>query len=77
MTEAAGSAFFRPQAYGAKADGETKDTAAIQSAIDAADDAGGGTVYLAAGVYLTAPIHLKSNVTLHVGAGATILASRD
>jgi polygalacturonase len=66
-----------PAQYGAKADGVTKDTAAIQAAIDACAAKGGGTVTLTHGTYLSAPILLKSNVTLDVAAGATLLGSPD
>jgi polygalacturonase len=65
------------RAYGAKGDGVTKDTAAIQSAIDACARKGGGTVQLAAGTYVSAPIELKSNITLHLDQGATLLGSPD
>jgi len=44
-----------PRAYGAKGDGISKDTAAIQAAIDACERQGGGTVRLIAGTYLSAP----------------------
>jgi polygalacturonase len=64
-------------AYGAKADGTTKDTKAIQAAIDACSKSGGGTVKLASGTYLSAPIVLKSNVTLNLDKGATLLGSPD
>jgi polygalacturonase len=63
-----------PHTFGAKADGVTKDTAAIQSAIDACT---GGTVQLSAGTFLSGPILLKSNVTLHIEKGAVLLASAD
>jgi hypothetical protein len=63
--------------FGAKGDGVSKDTAAIQKAIDAAASQGGGTVFLGAGKYLSGTIHMKSNVTLHLGSGATLLASPD
>jgi polygalacturonase len=63
--------------YGAKGDGTTKDTAAIQAAIDACANKGGGTVTLPAGNYLSAPIVLKSNITLHLDEGATLLGSTD
>jgi polygalacturonase len=63
--------------YGAKADGATKDTAAIQKAIDTCAAKGGGTVRLTAGTYLSAPIVLKSNITLQLDKGATLLGSPD
>ncbi len=63
--------------YGAKGDDATKDTAAIQAAIDACARQGGGTVTLPAGNYLSAPIVLKSNITLHLDKGATLLGSTD
>ncbi len=63
--------------YGAKGDGTAKDTAAIQAAIDAAAKQGGGTVEFPAGRYLSGTLHLKSFVTLHLGAGATLLESAD
>ncbi len=66
-----------PRDFGAKADGTTKDTAAIQKAIDACAAKGGGTVQLTAGTYLSAPIVLKSNVTLQLDKGATLLGSPD
>ena len=63
--------------YGAKGDGVTKDTAAIQSAIDICEKKGGGTVQLTAGTYVSAPIVLKSNITLQLDKGATLLGSPD
>jgi polygalacturonase len=63
--------------YGAKADGATKDTKAIQAAIDDCASAGGGTVKLAGGTFLSAPIVLKSNITLEIGKGATLFGSAD
>src|ERR1700722_2625587 len=63
--------------YGAKADGATKDTKAIQAAIEDCASAGGGTVRLAGGTFLSAPIVLKSNITLEVTKGATLLGSPD
>lgn len=61
--------------YGAVADGKTLATKAIQKAVDACAAAGGGTVHFSAGKYLCGAILLKSNVTLHIGEGATLLAS--
>jgi polygalacturonase len=66
-----------PRTFGAKADGITKDTSAIQAAIDSCELHGGGTVALSAGTYLTAPIVLKSNIALELDRGATLLGSSD
>jgi polygalacturonase len=66
-----------PRKYGAKGDGVSKDTAAIQAAINACEQRGGGTVRLIAGTYLSAPIVLKSNITLQIDKGATLLGSAD
>jgi polygalacturonase len=63
--------------YGAKADGTTKDTKAIQAAIDDCASGGGGTVKLAGGTFLSAPIVLKSNITLDIAKGTTLLGSPD
>jgi polygalacturonase len=63
--------------YGAKADGRTKDTLALQSAINDCAAKGGGAVRLAAGVFLTGPIVLKSRITLEIDSGATLLGSQD
>jgi polygalacturonase len=66
-----------PRAYGAKGDGVSKNTAALQKAIDACEQQGGGTVRLIAGTYLSAPIVLKNNITLQLDKGATLLGSPD
>jgi polygalacturonase len=63
--------------YGAKADGATKDTKAIQAAIDDCASAGGGTVKLSGGTFLSGPIVLKSNITLDIAKGATLFGSSD
>ncbi len=63
--------------YGAKADGTTKDTKAIQSAIDDCAKSGGGTVKLDHGTFLSGPIVLKSNITLDLAKGATLFGSPD
>jgi polygalacturonase len=65
------------RAFGAKGDGSANDATAINAAIEAANGAGGGTVEFSAGEYLSGSIHLRSNVTLHLGAGATIVATGD
>jgi len=71
------SANCDPRAYGAKGDGVAKDTVAIQKAIDVCEKKGGGTVHLTAGTYLSAPIVLKSKITLQLDKGATLLGSPD
>ena len=63
--------------FGAKGDGIAYDTEAIQSAIDSATAAGGGTVSLPAGTYLSGSIWLKDNVELHLEEGAVIKGSPD
>jgi len=62
--------------FGAKADGVTKDTKAIQSAIDKAAEAG-GTVVISPGRYVSGTIHLRSNLTLRIEQGATLVFSPD
>jgi len=61
--------------YGAKADGVSIDTAAINRAIDAASAAGGGCVIFPAGTYLSYSIHLKSRVSLELANGSMIVAA--
>ena len=63
--------------YGASGNGKTKDTQAIQKAIEACAQKGAGVVYFPPGSYLTGTITLRSNLTLHIEAGATLLASPD
>jgi polygalacturonase len=64
------------KSFGAVGNGTTKDTAAIQKAINSCASAGGGTVEIPAGNYLSAPLFLKSNITLQVDTGATLDASK-
>ena len=63
--------------HGAKGDGQSKDTPAIQAAIDAAAAQGGGVVLVPPGKYISGSIHLKSNVTLYLSAGAILAESPD
>jgi polygalacturonase len=63
------------RAHGAKGDGKTLDTAAIQRAVDACAARGGGMVLLPSGTYLSGTIVLADQITLHISAGATLLAS--
>ena len=74
-TVARPSGVYDVRAFGAKGDGKTLDTPAINKAIDAAALAGGGTVRFPAGTYLCFSIHLKSNIALYLDQGATILAA--
>lgn len=70
---------FNIKDFGAKERGgeKVKCTEAIHRAIDAAEKAGGGKVLIPAGNWLTGPIHLKSNINLHVEEGATVFFSED
>ncbi|HEX4032473.1 MAG TPA: glycoside hydrolase family 28 protein [Terracidiphilus sp.] len=77
LAAAAGAATCNVRDYGAKGDGTTKDTVAIQNALDACEQKGGGTVELTAGTYLSAPIVLGSDITLHLDKSATLLGSPD
>lgn len=61
--------------FGAAGDGKTLDHGAINRAIDSCVAHGGGRVVLPAGTYLCGSIRMKSNVELHISAGATILAA--
>ncbi len=63
--------------YGAKPDGTTLNTTAINQAIDMANRAGGGVVVVPTGLWLTAGIVLKSNVNLHLDKGAFVLFTDD
>ena len=64
--------FFDVTKYGAKNDSSKLATKPIADAIAAASKEGGGTVYFPAGKYLTGPIHLKSNITIFIDAGAEL-----
>ncbi|MGA3180392.1 MAG: glycosyl hydrolase family 28-related protein [Verrucomicrobiota bacterium] len=63
------------RSFGAIGDGKALDSPAINKAINAAAAAGGGTVCLPAGTYLSGSIELKSNIHLLIEAGATILGA--
>ncbi|HTB15612.1 MAG TPA: glycosyl hydrolase family 28 protein [Bryobacteraceae bacterium] len=68
---------FNILAFGAKGDGKTVDTAAVQAAIDACHRKSGGTVLVPPGVFVIGTLELKSNVTLHVSAQGKLLGSAD
>jgi len=68
---------FNVKDFGAVGDSSTLEQRAIQKTIDACFEAGGGKVYFPPGKYTTGTIVLKSNVDLHLEAGAVLQASRD
>ncbi len=68
-------AIFNVRDYGALGDGETLDTPAIQSALEAAHQAGGGTVLFPAGTYPSYTLSLRDRVHLHLEMGATLQAA--
>ncbi len=72
-----GARVYNIRDFGATGDGKTLDTAAIQGAIDACTADHGGVVLVPGGTFLISPIELKSNVTLHIAAGGTLLATTD
>ncbi|GAA4321584.1 glycoside hydrolase family 28 protein [Flaviaesturariibacter amylovorans] len=63
--------------FGARADGHSLNTAAINGAIDACSRKGGGVVLVPAGLWLTGPVELKSNVNLHLAKGALLQFTPD
>jgi len=69
--------FYNVKDFGAKGDGLNKDGFAINKAIDEAAKAGGGTVFIPAGNYVSGSIHLQSNICLFIDQGATLIASTD
>jgi polygalacturonase len=69
------SGTFDVRESGAKGDGNTFDTAAIQAALDACRTAGGGTVVFPPGTYLSKPLTIRNKTTILLKAGATLLAS--
>ncbi len=61
--------------FGAKNDGVTVNTEAIQNAIDSQAEKGGGTVIIPTGLFISGTIYLRSNITLHLDNGATLKGS--
>ena len=72
-----GARIYNIRKYGARGDGAALDTAALQAAIDACHQDGGGTVLVPAGTFQIGTVELKSNVTLHIAAAGTLLGSAD
>ncbi|NNM85613.1 MAG: hypothetical protein HKL96_07640 [Phycisphaerales bacterium] len=68
---------YNIQSFGAKGDGLTLDTAAIQKAVNTCAHWGGGTVLVPPGIYLTGTIVLASHVTLYLKSGAELLGSKN
>lgn len=69
------NAFYNIKNYGATGDGRTPDTKAFNDAINACENAGGGTVFVPPGTFVAGTIILKSNINLQLSNGAVILAS--
>jgi polygalacturonase len=63
--------------YGAVGDGRTMNTEAFRAAVAACAQAGGGRIVVPEGRFLTGPIHLRSNVNLHVQRGGTVAFSQN
>ena len=66
---------FNVKAFGARGDGVSLDTEAIQKAIDSCAENGGGWVDFPSGTYLCGTVYLKSRVRLEIGAGAVLKGS--
>jgi polygalacturonase len=74
---AAAANTFNVREFGARGNRTTNDRASVQAAVDACSNDGGGTVHFPPGDYLSGAIRLRSNVTIHLDAGATLWASKD
>jgi hypothetical protein len=72
-----GALTYNIREHGAKGDGATLDTLAVQAAIDLCAQDGGGTVLVPAGDFVIGTVELKSNVTLHLAASGRLLGSPD
>ena len=72
-----GTRTYNVRDFGAKGDGASLDTAAVQAAIDACNKDQGGTVLVPAGTFVIGTIEMKSNVTLHIAAQGKLLGSAD
>jgi Glycosyl hydrolases family 28 len=72
-----GAKVYNIRDFGAVGDTKTLNTTAVQAAVDACFKDGGGTVLVPAGIFQIGMIELKSNVTLHISAGGTLLGTGD
>jgi len=70
-----GKTVFDVRDFGAMGDGTNLDSPAIDRAIQAAAQFGGGTIFIPAGTYLCGSIHLTNNLNLHLDAGAVIVGA--
>lgn len=75
MLWATPNGYFNVKDYGAKGNGSHIDSPAINAAIEAASEGGGGTIYFPAGVYPSYSIRLKSNISLFFDQGAVLKAA--
>jgi len=76
-SEDAGARVYNVRSFGAKGDGKTLDTAAVQAAIDECNRDGGGTVLVPAGTFVIGTVELKSDVALHLASQGKLLGSAD
>ncbi|QKJ30257.1 right-handed parallel beta-helix repeat-containing protein [Mucilaginibacter mali] len=72
-----GAKVYNIRDFGAKGDGKTLDTKAIQAAVDACTKDQGGTVLVPAGTFVTGTVELKSNVRLYISAQGILLGTAD
>jgi polygalacturonase/pectin methylesterase-like acyl-CoA thioesterase len=77
LTAGQGRGQYNVRDFGAVPDGQTNDTAKLQAAIDACGAGGGGTVVVPPGNYVTGTLWMRSNVTLDIESGATLLGSQN
>ena len=77
MTTVADAADRDIRSFGAVADGTTVNTRALQAAIDARAAAGGGTVRIPSGDWVSGALAMRSDITLELDAGARLLGSQD
>ena len=77
LTLSAKDLYYNVLTFGAKGDGKTNNTKAINAAIDAAAKNGGGTVYFPAGNFLSYTIHMKSKINLHLDQGAVLIGDQE
>lgn len=76
-TVSAKDAFYNVLDFGAKGDGKTNNTGAINAAIEIASKNGGGTIFFPAGDFLSFTIRMKSKITLHLDQGAVLIGDQE